>query len=143
MDYGRFLAEVRRRGAFNSDHETVAVVSNVLMAVAEVLPQREIGAMSANLPPELAVYLRPAHVEPDPHFDSQLFLGWVVSSFDVTGLRDKAVGGLDYYADYSGDEAIRRCQTVFSVLKGLMGQPQQDALMAFLPEGVQAWFLDA
>lgn len=143
MDYRRFLAEVRRRGGFASDEETIAVVSNVLMAVAEVLPQRELNGIMTNLPPELAVYLRPTHIEPDPHFDSQLFLGWVVSTFDSTGLRDKSIGGLDYYADYSGDEAIRRCQTVFSVLKSLMDEPQQELLVTWLPEGVQAWFREA
>lgn len=143
MDYRRFLQEVRRLGGFTSDEETVAVVSNVLMAVAEVLPQRELNGIIANLPPELAVYLRPTHAEPDPHFDSQLFLGWVVSTFDITGMRDKSIGGLDYYADYSGDEAIRRCQTVFSVLKSLMDKPQQDLLATWLPEGVQTWFRDA
>ncbi len=143
MDYRHFLSEVRRRGGFATDEEAAAVVSTVLMAVSEVLPQGAVDGIVANLPPELWVFLRPSHREPDPHFDSQLFLGWVVSSFDVTGLRDKSVGGLDYYADYSGEEAIRRCQAVFAVLKSLLEKEQQDRLAAFLPGDVQAWFLEA
>ena len=143
MDYRHFLEEVRRRGGFTSDEETLAVISNVLMAIAELLPQGQVDGVAANLPPELWVYLRPTHREPDPHFDSQLFLGWVVSSFDITGMRDKAVGGLDYYADYSGDEAIRRCQAVFSVMKSVMDEKEQQSLAELLPGDVQAWFLQA
>ncbi len=143
MDYREFLGEVQRLGCFASHEETRAVVANVLMAVAEVLPREQMDGLAARLPPELMVYLRGAHQEPDPFFDSQLFLGWVVSAIDATGARDKTDGGLDLYSAYSGDEAIRRCQCVFSVLKPLMKPEQRDNLATCLPDEVSGWFLEA
>jgi uncharacterized protein (DUF2267 family) len=143
VDYRQFLREVQRLGGFASEEEARAVVANVLMAVAEVLPQAQINGLARRLPPEFAVYLRRAREEPDPHFDSQLFLGWVLSTVDATGPRDKTDGGLDLYSAYSGDEAIRRCQCVFAVLKRLMDGPEQEWLVQYLPEGVGGWFLRA
>jgi uncharacterized protein (DUF2267 family) len=143
MDYGRFLTEVQKQGCFASDREAAAAVSGVLMAVAEVLSQPQARELTSSLPPELHVYLRPAHEEPDPYFDAQLFLGWVVSTFDATGGRDKTAGGLDHYAHYSGDEAIRRCQCVFSVLKTLLDRQQQETLSDCLPDEVKSWFREA
>jgi len=66
-----------------------------------------------------------------------------VSSFDSTGARDKTAGGLDLYSHYSGDEAIRRCQGVFSVLKPLLDEQQREKLRSCLPEEVEAWFREA
>lgn len=143
MDYREFLREVQRLGGFATEEEARAVVANVLMAVAEVLPQQQVDGLSQRLPPELLVYLRRTRGEPDPQFDSHLFLGWVVSTVDATGPRDKTDGGLDLYAAYSGDEAIRRCQCVFAVLKRLMSGPEQERLARYLPEGVDAWFASA
>jgi uncharacterized protein (DUF2267 family) len=143
MDYREFLSNVKGSGGFASSDEAEAVVASVLMAVAEVLPQRDVGNVTANLPPEIAVYLRPTHPEPDPYFDSHLFLGWVVSSFDVSGGVDKTSGGLDLYSAYSGDEAIRRCRCVFTALKSLMDDRQRETLLSCLPEEVGGWFLSA
>lgn len=86
------------------------MVANVLMAVAECLPRSVLNDLATMMPPELMVYLRRTGQEPDPLFDSQLFLGWVVSTVDATGARDKTGGGLDLYSAYSGDKAIRRHQ---------------------------------
>jgi len=143
MDYGRFLTEVQKQGCFAGDREAAAAVSGVLMAVAETLSQPQARELTRSLPPELHVFLRPAHEEPDPYFDAQLFLGWVVSTFDATGGRDKTAGGLDHYAHYSGDEAIRRCQCVFSVLKTVLDAEQQQTLSTCLPEEVGIWFQEA
>lgn len=119
------------------------MVANVLMAVAECLPQSVLNDLATMMPPELMVYLRRTSQEPDPLFDSQLFLGWVVSTVDATGARDKTGGGLDLYSAYSGDEAIRRIQCVFSVLKSQMDQQQRESLVNSLPDGVNGWFLEA
>ncbi len=143
MDYQQFLAEVQERGCFAGRNEAAAAVSGVLMAMAETLSQSQAEEICGGLPGELLVYLRPAHEEPDPYFDSHLFLGWVVSSFDSTGSRDKTAGGLDLYSHYSGDEAIRRCQCVFSVLKALLDDSQREELCGCLPEEVQEWFREA
>ena len=143
MNYREFLGKVQSLGRFASEEETQAVVANVLRAVAEVLPQQQVNGLTVGLPPELMVYLLGAHQEPDPFFDSQLFLGWVVSTIDATGARDRTDGGLDLYAAYSGEEAIRRCQCVFSVLKSVMQPQQRDKLAAYLPDEVGGWFLRA
>jgi len=87
--------------------------------------------------------LRRTGSQPDPLFDSHLFVGWVVSTLDATGARDKTVGGLDLTAAYSGEEAIRRMRCVFSAFKRRLEPAQQRELVAFLPEEVAGWFLEA
>ena len=143
MDYAQFLREEREDGCLVSSEETEATVASVFMALAEVLPRPQLEALSSRLPPEAMVYLRRTGAEPDPLFDSHLFLGWVVSSLDATGMRDKTIGGLDLTAAYSGEEAIRRVGCVFSVLKRQLEPSQQQALAAVLPEEVDTWFLNA
>jgi uncharacterized protein (DUF2267 family) len=143
LDYAQFLREVRENGCFVSSEEAETAIVSVLMAMAEVLPGPQLEALSSRLPPEAMVYLRRTGSEPDPLFDSHLFLGWVVSSLDSTGIRDKTSGGLDLTAAYSGEEAIRRVGCVFSVLKRQLEPSQQQELAAVLPEEVDAWFLNA
>ncbi len=143
MDYAQFLREVRENGCFVSSEEAEATVVSVLMAMAEVLPGPQLEALSSRLPPEAMVYLRRTGSEPDPLFDSHLFIGWVVSSLDATGIRDKTVGGLDLTAAYSGEEAIRRAGCVFSVLKRQLAPDQQREIAQVLPQEVDAWFLNA
>ncbi len=143
MDYAQFLREVREDGCLVSNEEAEATIVSVLMAMAEVLPGPQLEALSSRLPPEAMVYLRRTGSEPDPLFDSHLFLGWVVSSLDATGIRDKTTGGLDLTAAYTGEEAIRRAGCVFSVLKRQLEPSQQQELAAVLPEEVDVWFLNA
>jgi uncharacterized protein (DUF2267 family) len=143
VDYTQFLREVQRGGCFNSAEETEALVASVLMALAEVLPDEQLRALAAQVPPEAMVYLRRTGSQPDPLFDRQLFLGWVVSTVDATASRDKTIGGLDLTAAYSGQEAIRRLQCVFSVLKREMEDSLQRAMASALPEEVDGWFLNA
>jgi uncharacterized protein (DUF2267 family) len=118
-------------------------MTSVLTAIGEAVPQREMDGLADSLPPEVMLNLRRAREAPDPYFDSQLFLGWVMTTVDSTGPRDKTSGGLDLYAAYSADEALRRCQCVFAVLKSQMQPQQRDKLAALLPDGVAAWFLRA
>jgi len=143
LDYAQFLSEVQKDGSFGSREEAEALVAGVLMAMAEVLPTAQLDALASQLPPEATVYLRRTASHPDPLFDSHLFLGWVVSTLDATGPRDKTVGGLDLTAAYSGEEAIRRMRFVFSALKRRIGPDQQRELVALLPEEVDVWFLNA
>ena len=143
MDYEGFLNNVRDDGGFRDRDETKAIVANVFRAIAEVLPQQQAEGLSGQLPGELMVYLRGAHKEPDPYFDEHLFLGWVVSTIDATGERDKTTGGLDLYADYSGDEAMRRCRCVFKVLKSTVGADYSTSIGSFLPEGINALYQSA
>jgi uncharacterized protein (DUF2267 family) len=143
MNYAEFLSSVQKKGSLASEEETEGAVVSVLMAMAQILPEEQLVALSARLPPEAMVYLRHTGSEPDPFFDSHLFLGWVVSSLDATADRDKTAGGLDLTAAYSGEEAIRRAQCVFSVLKRQMQSDQQQELASFLPDDVSTWFLSA
>ncbi len=143
MDYAEFLSSVQEKGSLSSEEDAERAVVSVLMAMAQVLPEAQLVALSARLPPEAMVYLRHTGSEPDPFFDSHLFLGWVVSTLDATADRDKTAGGLDLTAAYSGEEAVRRAQCVFSVLKGQMQSDDQRELAAFLPDEVSTWFLSA
>ena len=143
MEYAQFLREVQEDGCFVSSEETEAAVVGVLMALAQVLPGPELKALSSRLPAEAMVYLRRTGSEPDPLFDSHLFLGWVVSTLDATASRDKTVGGLDLTAAYSGEEAIRRVRCVFSAVKRQLKPDQSRELAAALPENVDAWFSNA
>lgn len=143
MEYAQFLRDVRKSGALVSEEETEGAVASVLMAMAQMLPGEQLAVLSGRLPPEASVYLRRTGSEPDPFFDGQLFLGWVVSTLDATADRDTTVGGLDLTAAYTGEEAIRRAQCVFSVLKRQMQSHQQQELASFLPDDVSTWFLSA
>jgi uncharacterized protein (DUF2267 family) len=143
VNYQQFLSEVQELSRLRSSDEAESLVANVFRAVAEVLPHRDVEGLSTALPPELMVYLRGAHQEPDPYFDEHLFLGWVVSTIDTTGERDKTVGGLDIYADYSGEEAMRRCSSVFSALKPLIDDGHRELIQSCLPEGISRVFAEA
>lgn len=143
MEYVQFIAEVQEDGCFVSRDEAEATVVSVLMALSQVLPRPQLEALSSRVPPEATVYLRRTGMEPDPLFDRHLFLGWVVSSLDATGIRDKTDGGLDQTAAYSGEEAIRRTRCVFSALKRQLEPNQQHELAAVLPEEVDGWFRNA
>jgi uncharacterized protein (DUF2267 family) len=143
MDWAEFLAEIQKSGSFRSRQETEATAVAVLMAMAEVLPGPQLDALSVRVPPEAMVYLRRTGSEPDPLFDSHLFLGWVVSSIDATAVRDKTVGGLDLTASYSGEEAIRRSRCVFAAIKSRLDPDEQRELASALPEEVDEWFREA
>jgi len=143
MDFAQLLREVQEGGGSAGPEEAEALVVSVLRAMAEVLPQDQLESLAAQLPPEAALYLRRPGQAPDPLFDSHLFLGWVVSSLDATGSRDKTVGGLDLTTVYSGDEAIRRCRCVFSVLKRAVDERHHQPLAASLPDEVSLWFAEA
>lgn len=143
MNYQQFVHEVQKQGCMSSEEEARAVVVNVMLAMAEVLPRRQLAAFEGFLPPELLVYLDRARDEPDPHIDGHTFIGWVVSALDSTGGPDKTIGGLDLHAVYSGEEAIRRCQCVFSVLKSCLDEAQSDILAKYLPEDVCGWYAEA
>ncbi len=143
MNYSQFLRDVQKSGSLTSEEETEGAVASVLMAMAQILPGEQLDGLSALLPPEAMVYLRRTGSEPDPFFDSHLFLGWVVSTLDATADPDKTVGGLDLTAAYSGEEAVRRAQCVFSVMKRQMESDEQQELATFLPDEVSTWFLSA
>ena len=63
-------------------------VTHVMLAIAEVMPRRELEPLGAELPPQLMLYLDRARKEPDIHIDGHTFIGWVVSALDSTTVRD-------------------------------------------------------
>jgi uncharacterized protein (DUF2267 family) len=143
MPWAEFLAEIQKGGSFQSREETEATTVSVLHALAEVLPTPQLETLISRVPPEAMVYLRRTGSEPDPLFDSHLFLGWVVSSLDATAIRDKTVGGLDLTASYSGEEAIRRARCVFAAIKSRLDPDERQELASVLPEEVDDWFREA
>ena len=143
MDYEGFLAEVQKRGGLRNRDESAFVTAAVFRAMAEVLPAAHVEGFARAVPPELMVYLRGAHEEPDPYFDEHLFLGWVLSTVDVTGGRDKTEGGLDLYVAYSADEAVDRCRCVFGTLKSTLEAPQSELIAVHLPDSIQQIYTSA
>jgi len=143
MDYENFLADVQERGRFRGREESVFVTAAVLRAVAEVLPMAHVESFATSVPQELMVYLRGAHQEPDPYFDSNLFLGWVLATVDVTGGRDKTEGGLDLFVAYSADEAIDRCRCVFGTLKSTLDERQSELISIHLPDTIQQIYAES
>ena len=143
MDYEGFLADVQERGRLRNRDESAFVTAAVLRAIAEVLPMAHVEGFASSVPPELMVYLRGAHEEPDPYFDDDLFLGWVLATVDVTGGRDKTEGGLDLFVAYSADEAIDRCRCVFGALKSNLDDEQSEMLSLHLPESIQQIYAES
>ncbi len=143
MDYESFLADVQERGRFRSRDESAFVTAAVLRAVAEVLPMAHVESLAPAVPQELMVYLRGAHQEPDPYFDDNLFLGWVLATVDVTGGVDKTEGGLDLFVAYSTDEAVDRCRSVFSTLKSTLDDRQSELISLHLPDSIQQIYAES
>jgi uncharacterized protein (DUF2267 family) len=143
VDYEGFLADVMGRGRLRTRDETEAVTIAVLRAIAEILPRAHVETFASSLHPDLMVFLRGAHEEPDPYFDGNLFLGWVLSTVDVTSGKDKTEGGLDYQVSYSQEEAEHRCRCVFAALKASMDSTQAELIAIHLPEEIQPLFNDA
>ena len=143
MDYDSFLADVQERGRLSGREETIFVTAAVLRAVAEVLPMAHVESLAPSVPQELMVYLRGAHEEPDPYFDDNLFLGWVLATVDVTGGVDKTEGGLDLFVAYSTDEAVDRCSCVFGTLKSTLDDPQSELISIHLPDSIQQIYAES
>jgi uncharacterized protein (DUF2267 family) len=143
MDYESFLDNVQKRGRLSNREESAFVTATVLRAIAEVLPMAHVESFAANVPPELMVFLRGAHEQPDPYFDGNLFLGWVLATVDVTGGRDKTEGGLDLFVAYSTDQAIDRCRSVFGTLKAVLDEPQSELISVHLPDSIQQIYADS
>ena len=143
MDYEKFLDNVQQCGRLGGREESVLVTAAVLRAVAEVLPKAHVESFATSVPQELMVYLRGAHEKPDPYFDSNLFLGWVLATVDITAGRDKTEGGLDPFVAYSADEAIDRCRSVFGVLKSALDEPQSELISIHLPDSIQQIYAES
>jgi uncharacterized protein (DUF2267 family) len=143
MEYREFILEVQTKGTLASFEEAELATQAVMRALSEVLPQERAARVQACLPSELSRLLERSRPQPDPYLDSETFIGWTLSDLDATGLRDKTLGGLDLFAVDVGQEAMRRCQSVFLVLKECLDKSLHEGFAQDLPEQVCDWFRTA
>jgi len=140
MEYRELVAQVQKTAKLTSFEEAEAATLAVMRALSEVLSQEQARRVQACLPSELSSFLECCRPEPDPHIDSQTFIGWTLSGLDATGPRDKTLGGLDLFSVDVGEEAMRRCRCVFCALKACLDEALQEDFARELPETVCDWF---
>jgi len=140
MEYQELVAQVQKTAKLTSFEEAEAATLAVMRALSEVLSREQARRVQACLPGELSPFLDRCREEPDPHLDSETFIGWTLSGLDATGPRDKTLGGLDLFAADAGEEAMRRCQCVFCALKTCLDEALQEDFARELPETVCDWF---
>ena len=140
MEYREFIFQVQASGKLASFEEAEATTLAVMRALAEVLRQERAASMQTYLPAELFWLFERRPAEADPFIDSQTFIGWVSGGLDAIGMPDKTLGGLDLFTIDAADEAVRRCGSVFSVLKSGMDSSLHEAFARELPEEVRDWF---
>lgn len=143
MEYQEFILQVQTMGKLASFAEAETATLAVMRALSEVIPQERASHVQACLPSELSSLLECCRPEPDPHIDSQTFIGWTLSGLDATGLRDKTLGGLDLFSVDVGGEAVRRCRCVFCALKACLDESLHEPVALSLPEEVRGWFRTA
>jgi uncharacterized protein (DUF2267 family) len=143
MEYRELITEVQKLGNLASFDEAESATLAVVRALCEVLSQNQARRVQACLPSELSSLLECCRPEPDPHIDSQTFIGWTMSDLDATGQRDKTLGGLDLFAADSAGEAMRRCQCVFCALKSCLDESLHEDFARQLPDMVCDWFRNA
>jgi uncharacterized protein (DUF2267 family) len=129
-------AAVQRRASLRGKAEAEQLVQGVLKALAYVLPAQQIDAVCGCVPAVLSWCLRCGPAAPDPLVDSELFLGWVMSSLETTGGGDRTLGGEDPLASLAGDEARYRVQAVLEELWLRMDAEQARACSACVPAGL-------
>lgn len=132
------LADVRARAALRSDAEAELLVQGVLQALAHVLPSEHCDTLCDCVPENLVWCLHCGPSVPDALVDSELFLGWVMSSVETTGPPDQTLGGDDPVAAYAGDEARARVRIVLDELWRRLEAPAAAAIGACLPVGLDA-----
>jgi uncharacterized protein (DUF2267 family) len=143
MEYRELIAEVQKTANLASFEEAEAATQAVMRALSEVLSQEQARRVQGCFPEELSSFLECCREEPDPHIDSQTFIGWTLSELDGTGQRDKTLGGLDLFAADAAEEAMRRCQCVFCAIKMCLDEALHEDFARELPEKVCEWFRNA
>jgi len=142
MNYEEFISVIEEQAGLTFE-EAKTTARAVMCALAEVIPAGQAQAVRGYLPVELAQFLERCRLEPDALLDEHTFVGWLVSDLDMTGRRDKTIGGIDLMAVYGGEEAWRRCRIVFAVLKTCLDDAASATLVSGLPEWIGGRFLDA
>lgn len=130
------VAAVQRRLSLREQAQAEQILRGVLQGLAYVLPQELADALCECLPGDLAWCLRCGPGTPDPLIDSELFLGWVMSSLETTGGADRTLGGEESLASLAGDEARQRVRVVIEELWARVGAELSHACTACLPAGL-------
>ncbi len=130
------VAAVQDRLALKHRSEAEQLVQGVLQGLAYVLPTDLIDSLCGCIPSDLGWCLRCGPGAPDPLIDSEVFLGWVMSSIQTTGGGDRTLGGEDPLASLAGDEARHRVQVVLEELFARVDAELSGACTACLPNGL-------
>lgn len=138
-----FLQEVQRRAGVPGREEALRTVRGTLQSLRNVLPADLLERLRGILPPALAGWLARDRPVADGLVDQEVFVGPVVQALSTEGLYDQSLGGLDLYSVFTGEEATRRIQAVFSVLKEWMDDATIRAVARCLPGDVAHWFWGA
>lgn len=136
MNAPDLVTAIQRRAGLRSAGEARRLLESVLQALAYVLPAEQSDAVCACVPEDAAWCLRCGPAAPDPLVDSEVFLGWVMSSVETTGGPDQTLGGEDPLAAVAGEEAHTRVHAVLDELWERLDASSQDAVGACLPSGV-------
>lgn len=131
---GETLASaVQTRLSLRDPEETSHLVQGVLQGLAYVLPEELKDSLCDCVPDDLTWCLRCGPDAPDLLIDSELFLGWVMSSIQSTGAADRTMGGEDPLASLAGDEARHRVRIVLEELLARTSAAVSSACSACLP----------
>ena len=136
MEREDLVGAIRRRSRLRSEAEARRVLEGVLQALAHVLPAEHRDAVCDCVPEDAIWCLRCGPEVPDPLIDSEVFLGWVMSSVETTGAADQTLGGEDPLAATAGDEARERVRVVLDELWVRLDESLVPAIVACLPAGV-------
>lgn len=141
------LSAVAHRAAIDP-REAEEAVAMVFQALRQSLPSHALQRLGAALPAEAAGRLLAGGLSRGPAFMEPLaakeqFVGPLVNQLETEAHYDETLGGLDLVSVHTGDEAARRVQAVFSVLKESTDPATHEALATELPGEVAGWWRDA
>lgn len=127
---------IQQRARLRSRDEARRILEGVLQALAHVLPPEQCDAVCACIPADAVWCLQCGPRTPDPLIDSEVFLGWVMSSLETTGGADRTLGGEDPLAAYAHEEARARIGAVLAELWERLDATSGPGVRACLPQGV-------
>lgn len=136
MESNELVTAIRDRARLRSDAEAQQLLEGVLQALAHVLPRDYCDVVCRCVPDAMVWCLHCGPRQPDPLIDSELFLGWVMSSIETTGGADETLGGDDPLGSLAGDEARARVRIVLDELWARMDRTTAEEIMACLPCGI-------
>lgn len=136
MNHTDLPTAIQLRAGLRSAEEARTLLQGVLQAIAYVLPGELSVALCACIPEEEVWCLMGGPSVPDALVDSEVFLGWVMSSIETTGGPDHTLGGEAPLAAVAGEEALVRVRIVLDELWERLEETSRPAFGACLPSGV-------